>query len=362
MDNIEILLQRLKENEEIQRKFHRLESKIISILNFKDFFEILLTDIKKTFHVPYVWLSVIEESNLARLIAKLSDSAIIQNRTNYIKKSDFDKLFGKLSRPLLLNKNLEPYTIFFPNEKISPMRSIALAPVEIEGKIVGSLNQGDVDPTRFEPDMDTSSLEQLMLKISLCLSNVTANEKLKYFAYHDPLTGLLNRRAFETALQREFSRSNRHAERLSLCFIDLDSFKPINDTYGHDIGDMALKYIADALELISRKEDIVARFAGDEFVVILPETDAEKADALMTRLQVHLDQNPINHNETTLNISLSYGISSNAERGLTSPDQLLKKADERLYAVKEKKKTRKTKTPTPSKHFKDHPSRTIRIN
>ncbi len=339
MDNIEIILQRLKKNEEIHRKFHRLESKIISILNFKDFFEILLTEIKKIFHIPYVWLSVIEESGLAKLIAQLNDSDIIRKRTNHIKKSDFDKIFGQLTDPILLNKALESYIVFFPNAQISPIRSLALAPVEIDGKIVGSLNQGDVDPTRFEPGMDTSSLKQLMLKISLCLSNVTANEKITYFAYHDPLTELLNRRALESALQREFSRSHRHSENLSVCFIDLDSFKPINDTYGHETGDIALKYVAKALESISRAEDIVARFAGDEFVVILPETNSDKADTLMTRLQAHLDRHPLQLTETILNISLSYGIASTEDKKLTTPEMLLKKADKNLYAVKEKKKS-----------------------
>jgi diguanylate cyclase (GGDEF)-like protein len=362
MENIEIILQRLKKNEEIHRKFHQLESKIISILNFKDFFEILLTEINKTFHVPYVWLSVIEESDLAKLIGQLNDSDIIRKRTKYIKKSDFDKCFGPLSAPVLLNKDLEPYSVFFPNEKISPVRSLALAPVEIEGKIVGSLNQGDVDPTRFEPDMDTSSLKQLMLKISLCLSNVTANEKLTYFSYHDPLTGLLNRRAFESALHREFSRSNRHSENLSVCFIDLDSFKPINDTYGHETGDIALKYVAEALESISRKEDIVARFAGDEFVVILPETNSDKAESLMTRLQAHLDRHPLCHNEAILNISLSYGIASTEDRGLTTPDLLLKKADKRLYAIKEKKKKKEEKETTGLNYFDRSSFHSVTIN
>ena len=196
---------------------------------------------------------------------------------------------------------------------------------------------GDVNPIRFEPDMDTSSLKQLMLKISLCLSNVTANEKITYFAYHDPLTELLNRRALESAFHREFSRSNRHSKNLSVCFIDLDSFKSINDTYGHETGDIALKYVAKALESISRTEDIVARFAGDEFVVILPETNSDKANALMTRLQAHLNRHPLQLTETILNISLSYGIASTEDKRLTTPKMLLKKADKNLYAAKKKK-------------------------
>ena len=214
---------------------------------------------------------------------------------------------------------------------------MAIAPVYIDGEIVGSLNQWDYSSIRFEPDMDTSFLEQLMMKISLCLSNVAAHEKLKYFAYHDPLTGLLNRRAFESTLNSEFSRSKRHSHDLSLIFLDLDKFKLINDHYGHDVGDDALVYVADTLQDIVREEDIVARFAGDEFVVILPETKADKAETLMKRIQAYLNNHPLKHNGAKLTISLSYGITSTQDTGINSAAALLKKADEKLYVEKERK-------------------------
>jgi len=340
MDQIELILERLKENEEIQRKFYALESKILSILNFKDFFEILLTEMKNIFRIPYVWLSVIEESNLAGLIERVYDSEIICERTNFIRKSDFDKIFGHVSVPVLVNHEISRFSNLFPKNSVYPMQSLAVSPVQIDGEVVGSLNQGDIDAGRFEPDMDTSSLEQLMLKISLCLSNVSAHEKLHYFAYHDPLSGLLNRRAFEALLHREFSRSKRHGSNLSLIFLDLDAFKQINDRFGHDAGDMVLQYIADTLESISREEDLVARFAGDEFVIILPETSINTAETLMMRVQDHLNHHPLTYNGISLSISLSYGISSSEEAGISRSDLLLKKADDRLYrekAGKEKK-------------------------
>jgi diguanylate cyclase (GGDEF)-like protein len=337
MDRIELILARLNENENIQRKFHELESKILSILNFQDFFEILLTEMGNIFNVPYVWLSVIKKSSLASLINPLIDSKIIIEKTKFIDRSDFNAVFGNISTPRLYNNSFEPWTVFLPKENKYLTGSIAIAPVYIDGEIVGSLNQWDHVATRFEPDMDTSFLEQLMMKISLCLSNVAAHEKLKYFAYHDPLTGLLNRRAFESVLNSEFSRSKRHSHVLSLVFLDLDKFKRINDHYGHDVGDDALVYVADTLQKIVREEDIVARFAGDEFVVILPETNADKSDSLMKRVQHYLDSHPLNHNGVRLSISLSYGITSTENIEIKSAAMLLKKADEKLYFEKEKK-------------------------
>jgi len=337
MDKIQLILERLNENEKIQHKFHELESKILSILNFQDFFEILLTEMSKRFNLPYVWLSVIKKSNLANLINPLIHSKIIIEKTKFINRSNFDNVFGNISTPLLFNKNLEPYAVFLPGDKKYHTGSMAIAPVQIDGEIVGSLNQWDHDTARFEPDMDTSFLEQLMIKISLCLSNVAAHEKLKYFAFHDPLTGLLNRRAFETVLSSEFSRSKRHSNDLSLVFLDLDKFKQINDQHGHDAGDDALIYLADTLASIIREEDIVARFAGDEFVIILPETKADKAEAIMKRLQGYLDSHPLNHNGVKYIISLSYGITSTQDKGINNAATLLKKADEKLYFEKAQK-------------------------
>lgn len=339
IDKFQLMLNLFNENEKIQQRFHELESKILSILDFQDFFEILLTEMGNIFKVPYVWLSVIKKSNLANLINPLTDSKIIIEKTKFINRSDFDDIFGHVSTPLLFNYNLASLAVFLPRYKKCHTGSMAVAPVQIDGEIVGSLNQWDMDPSRFEPDMDTSFLEQLMMKVSLCLSNVAAHERLKHFAYHDPLTGLLNRRAFETILNQEFSRAKRHLHDLSLVFLDLDKFKQINDRHGHDAGDEALIYAADTIRSIIREEDIVARFAGDEFVIILPETNIQKSEKLMHRIQQFLERNPLTHDGVKISISLSYGITSCNEAGIQNAAGLLKKSDEKLYGEKERKKS-----------------------
>jgi diguanylate cyclase (GGDEF)-like protein len=343
MLDLESMFERLKKNEEIGRKFHILEARIISILNFKDFFEKLLTEMMAVFHIPCVWMSVIKESQLAGLISRIYDSDIIRKRTNFISADEFNDIIGRLTTPVLVNEDLTAYASFFPEDMICSLGSLAITPVVIDGEIAGSLNQWDFSPSRFEPDMDTSFLEQLTLKISLCLSNVSAHEKLQFFAYHDPLTGLLNRRAFEEVLQREFSRSRRHGAPLSLVYLDLDSFKQINDSYGHDIGDYALKHVAYALESHSRREDIVSRLAGDEFVIMLPEAADGAAEALMVRISDYLSRHPVAIRGTNLPVSISCGISSTVDRRIKNPDHLMQTADERLYAAKRFKKNTQMK-------------------
>lgn len=344
MNNIKELIERVKENDEIATRFHKVERRILSVLNFKDFFEILLTEIIQTFKMPYVWFSVIEDSEAEEVILQTSDeSGILANRLNRIKESVFNALVGTGTNPLLINKDLKPYYNFFPENNAYMIKSMAIAPITLDGKIIGSLNQGDSDIHRFEPGKDTSLLEQLAIKVSLCLSNVTAHEKLKFLAFHDPLTELLNRRVMESVLKREFSRSKRFERVLSLIFIDLDDFKMINDTYGHDAGDAILKYVAEKLVNLTRETDVVSRYAGDEFVVILPETELNKANNLLKRIQNYFKNNPIEYNGEQISVSISFGAASTKDSEIVNSDFLLKKADQRLYLVKQSNKSENIK-------------------
>jgi len=223
-----------------------------------------------------------------------------------------------------------------PVDTVDDIRSVALTPLSLDGEIIGSLNQGDTSVSRFEPGTDTSLLEQLGVKVSLCLSNVTAHEKLRYLAYRDVLTGLLNRRVVGNILKREFARSRRYRSPLSVAFLDLNPFKAINDTYGHEVGDLVLRHIADILSLLSRASDAVSRYAGDEFVIILPETSRANADSLMKRISKYTADHPLIHEGRTITVSFSYGCAATTDHGIVSPDDLLRAADRRLYRAKDR--------------------------
>lgn len=332
------LYDRLRENEEIARKFYEVEKKILTILRFKDLFEVLLTEIRGQFNVPYVWLTLIESSDTLHLLESMTDmDEALRASINIVDQSAFFALVGKQTEPILINDGLKPWFKLLPGDRNYLVKSMAIAPITMDGETIGSLNQGDASPGRFEPDMDTSLLEQLATKVSLCLSNVTAHEKLKFLAYHDPLTGLLNRRVMEKALQREVNRARRYNLPLSLIFLDLDYFKTVNDTYGHEAGDALLKYLAVNLSEKTRETDIVARFAGDEFVIILPETEAAYATNLMDRVKRQLDASPlILPDGTTIPAPISYGVADiqDIDPDNENPAMLLKKADDRLYIKK----------------------------
>ncbi|MFH2059020.1 MAG: sensor domain-containing diguanylate cyclase [Pseudomonadota bacterium] len=332
------LLDRLKQNEIVARRFHEIEISILTILNFQDFIEKLLSEISTKFSVPYTWLSIIEESNISQYLHNIQNSALLSKSTAFLSKEGFSDITQNRLKPLLANKELNRFNPILPEVSDYDIGSIAIAPITLDGEIVGSINQADIDKFRFEPGIDTSLLEQLALKVSLCLSNVTAHERLKFLAFHDPLTGLLNRGVMEKILEREFLRSKRYHIDLTTIFLDLDDFKSINDTYGHDNGDLALCHTADCLNRLKRDSDIVARFAGDEFVVILPSTNKEQAETYIKRVKQELANKPLFANNTTFNVKLSYGLSSVFEKGMGSSAILLKAADKRLYQAKKNKK------------------------
>ncbi len=163
------------------------------------------------------------------------------------------------------------------------------------------------------------------------------NEQLETIAATDPLTGLANRRAFNHELERHFADANRHGRDVSLVMIDLDGFKQLNDTCGHPVGDRILERTARVLESNCRRYDIASRFGGDEFALLLPDTDLTTAVEVSRRV---LDEfNVMAGNEARAigyegRVSISAGVATRMTGQLPTPEALLAAADETLYAAK----------------------------
>lgn len=162
-----------------------------------------------------------------------------------------------------------------------------------------------------------------------------ANERLRILAEHDPLTGLVNRRVFNSKFQSHVTQAADKKTYLSVAMLDLDRFKKVNDQYGHDMGDQVLKVVAEVLKDSVRGMDIVARFGGEEFVVVLPNTDSEEAATVFEAIRARIEATRIVLGGVAIRVTASIGGAGVAVHAAQEQAKgLLKRADAALYVAK----------------------------
>lgn len=158
-------------------------------------------------------------------------------------------------------------------------------------------------------------------------------EQTKHLAITDFLTQLHNRRQFDITIEHEFARATRYLSPLTLCLIDIDHFKNINDTYGHKVGDDVLCAIANLIKKIFRKSDYVFRYGGEEFMVVLPEATVNNAYSPVERLRQEIAKLEFANGNSKFNVTASFGIADNCVDAMTF-EQLIKNTDIALYKAK----------------------------
>ena len=179
---------------------------------------------------------------------------------------------------------------------------------------------------------EDNSISGLFLIVQDVTELATYEQKLVEMNTVDALTGIYNRRFLESRLKEECERHQRYNRVLSVLMIDIDFFKKVNDTYGHQAGDLVLKNVAAKVGSSIRKTDILARYGGEEFCCLLPETDGAAAEIVAENLRGHIEGMESVFHHTPIKVTISLGISSFAAED--SPEQFLKRADEALYLAK----------------------------
>ena len=169
--------------------------------------------------------------------------------------------------------------------------------------------------------------------IKLSLYNLKLREELREQATHDPLTGLCNRRYLEENLARELHRAQRGNWPLCVVMLDLDHFKPFNDTFGHDAGDSMLRELSQVLREKLRKSDILSRYGGDEFVLVLPNSSLADARQRLEQILVLIKQKQTRQGSLLGQVTVSAGVAASPEHGSTV-SELVRAADVALFAAK----------------------------
>ncbi len=172
----------------------------------------------------------------------------------------------------------------------------------------------------------------------------SANTKLQELALRDGLTGLLNRRYWESCLEREFARHQRYDNPVSLVIFDIDHFKRANDTYGHQTGDEVIRSVAEITSRLARETDFAGRYGGEEFVVLLPGTHLEGAAQFAERLRQAVEQQVLDYQGSPLSYTISLGVATISD-DMANYQILLERADKALYASKEQGRNRVTLAP-----------------
>jgi diguanylate cyclase (GGDEF)-like protein len=162
---------------------------------------------------------------------------------------------------------------------------------------------------------------------------VRSADEMAEFAMKDSLTGIYNRRHFMMRLDSEWKRYRRYERPLSLLLLDIDHFKSINDRYGHDAGDRVIGSVARCCGVQTRDSDVAARIGGEEFAILLPETDLAEACVVAERLRVAIAERPVSCNGQDIAVTISIGAAP-AVPTLSDPAELMKRADAALYAAK----------------------------
>ncbi len=175
------------------------------------------------------------------------------------------------------------------------------------------------------------------------------NEILEERSIRDGLTGLFNHLRFYEVLHRDFLLARRQQSDLGCLLLDLDHFKLINDTYGHPFGDAVLKGVAALLQKMVRKTDIVSRYGGEEFAILLPDTDLHGALVLAHNIRAGMEEHPFHHGDTAVTVTASIGVATFHEHRPALPQELLAFADTALYKAKAAGRNRVEAYPSPGK-------------
>ena len=219
-------------------------------------------------------------------------------------------------------------------------KSLAMLPITLRGDLIGSINFCSSNAERFKSDETTDDFEHLARIASLCLENAINRARLLRSGFTDALTGWHNRQYLKVRLSEELARARRDGTRLVCLMLDIDHFKRVGDSWGHAAGDVALREVAQRVDSQVRASDIAARYAGEQFVVLMPDTDVGAAQLLAERIRHALAEAPIDlANGDAVSLTGSIGIAEvqlapEADDLKTVGDSLMARAGVALYAAK----------------------------
>ncbi len=344
---LESLLHEARRNEDKMRRFDQLQRRLIGADSLPELVGLLLSEYKLAFGVECVALALVdEEYEISRILEGCPDkNAACSGLTLLQSASVLEPLYPEQPKPRLGAFDPDLHQSLFGQPSV-PVASVALLPLMRHGELIGSLHFGSSDPGRYVAGCGTDFLERLTEIIGVCLENALSQERLKLLGLTDALTGVQNRRYFDHRCQIEVSQARRHRHPLACLLLDLDKFKRINDTYGHQTGDEVLMGAARAIQEQLRVGDTLARFGGEEFVALLPQTDPYHARQIAERIRRCIEETEIRTptgQPIPLTISIGLSMLPTVDASIAPQamaERMLAIADKALYRAKHEGRNR----------------------
>jgi diguanylate cyclase (GGDEF)-like protein len=333
-------------NRNLDRKFDRLTSLVSlvdDITTDQNYRNLLQTVLEKSSEL------LLAEQGSIMLLEKETDALLLEASKGEYNAASWHVRIPKgvgiagrvalLGEPILVeNVEQDPRTLK-KNEAKYKTSSFVCVPLKIDQRVVGVMNFTDKSSGEIFDDVDLRLAQAFASHAAVVLDRKHMYEQaeiLKRQAITDDLTGLLNRGYLMRRMEEELARSQRYATLTSIVLIDVDDFKKINDTHGHAMGDLVLRKLAGMMTNAVRSIDIIGRYGGDEFIIILPETDTFFAAHIAERLlaDITMTDFPPGHPEAGVGkITVSMGIATYPTHA-TSAEVLMEHADEALYRAK----------------------------
>lgn len=289
-----------------------------------------------TFYLKHIGVDAVHVYNINPSLTRISETSVDQEKPLWKEdclSSDVSRCKVVLSGTHFIKNG--PKEFGCPLAKLDKeVKGYMCLNVYSSGKLIAIVSLLSVKENFFDEEI-TRFLGDLFNAFSLLISNLRLIEINRELSIRDPLTSLYNRRFLSEYLEKEIDKSKRNGAPLSVIMIDLDDFKKLNDRYGHEVGDVALKIVAGTIDKQVRKGDIAARFGGEEFLLVLPDSDKAGAVKMADRIREALEHMPVTTSKGgRLYITASFGVATLKEDGELDSEALIQLADARLYAAK----------------------------
>ncbi len=319
-------------------------AKKINCLDVKRIADICVDEIPSLIGAKLASLYILDESSDILHLEKNNHPFLINNIVSLNQNPPSPMVAAVRSKELLIIDDVEqhdsPYIKHSQREfsKNYKTHCCVIAPLVCHGRVVGVLNMSEKADGKVFNEEDIAIVELFRQLVGASIGNICLFEKSQRQAKTDGLTGMLNHRTFYETLEGELRRAQRYGGKLSIIMADIDNLKPINDNYGHRAGDLAIKQIARRIGACIRQIDVAARYGGDEFSIILPNTSLTDAAMVAERMVKMVKETPMIWEQSKVSLSVSVGVAQ--FDGENCAGDVAKTTDQALYVAKQSGKGR----------------------